>query len=311
MMETSLYAGEVVHQRFQPKPHRLAYRIFQVLLDLDRLDEDLKAVRLFSRNRFNLFGFYDRDHGPDQADRAGTLRDRMAAMLSDRQAFEDGDRIFLLAMPRVLGFVFNPISLYFVLAPDDQVRTVVYEVNNTFGDRHSYVMPVRHAGGKIRQHSDKRLHVSPFMETRGHSYDFDLVAPAETFILKIDLKNGDQRMLFAGFSAHRQNMTDSELWRLFLELPVMTLKVVAGIHWEALKIWLKGISLKPKPPTPKSGISLADATRDHHDETPSVDPQPAWRAGRRPGSLQHAQPVQRRNAQGRAGPADGARRRFR
>ncbi len=257
MMKTGLYAGEVVHQRFAPKPHRLSYRIFQVLLDLDRIDQDLAAMRLLSRNRFNLFGFYDRDHGPDQADRAGTLRDRMVAMLSDRGAWADGDRVFLMAMPRVLGFVFNPISLYFVVAPDGHVRTVVYEVNNTFGDRHSYVMPVHNDGRTIHQSSGKRLHVSPFMETRGHSYDFDLIAPAETFALKIDLKNGEHRMLFAGFTARREALADGALWRLFLMIPLMTLQVVLGIHWEALKIWLKGIGLKPKPPTPKSDISVA------------------------------------------------------
>jgi len=256
-METGLYSGEVVHQRFAPKQHRLAYHIFQVLLDLDHIDQDLKATRLLSRNRFNLFGFYDRDHGPDQGDTTGSLRDRVVAMLKARDAWADGDRVFLLTMPRVLGFVFNPISLYFVAAPDHHVRTVVYEVNNTFGDRHSYVMPVHDAGRTIHQHSGKRLHVSPFMETQGHSYDFDLIAPADTFALKIDLKKGDQRMLFAAFTARRRALTDKALWRLFLGLPLMTLKVVAGIHWEALKIALKGIGLKPKPPTPKSGISVA------------------------------------------------------
>jgi hypothetical protein len=258
-MRTGLYAGEVVHQRFAPKPHRLNYHIFQVLLDLDRVDEDLKRTRLLSRNRFNLFGFYDRDHGPDQADKTGSLRDRMVAMLKGRDAWAEGDRVFLLTMPRVLGFVFNPISLYFIVAPDNRVRTVVYEVNNTFGDRHSYVMPVEDRGRTIHQHSGKKLHVSPFMETKGHSYDFDLIAPAETFALKIDLKKGEQRMLFAGFTAQREALTDKALWCLFLGLPLMTLKVVAGIHWEALKIALKGIGLKPKPPTPKSGISVADA----------------------------------------------------
>ncbi len=256
-METGLYAGEVIHQRFASKPHRLAYHIFQVLLDLDHVGEDLKAVRLLSRNRFNLFGFYDRDHGPDQADKAGSLRDRVVAMLQARDAWLTGDRVFLLTMPRVLGFVFNPISLYFVVAPDGAVRTVVYEVNNTFGDRHSYVLAVHDAGRAIHQHSGKKLHVSPFMETRGLSYDFDLIAPDETFVLKIDLKSGDQKMLFAGFTARRKALTDKALWRLFLGLPLMTLKVVLGIHWEALQIWLKGIGLKPKPPTPKSGISVA------------------------------------------------------
>ncbi len=259
MMEAGLYSGEVVHQRFAPRPHRLSYHIFQVLFDLDHLD-DLKALRLLSRNRVNLFGFYDRDHGPDQADRDAPLRDRVAAMLGKKDLYIPGDRLFLLAMPRILGFVFNPISLYFVQTADGSLRAVVYEVNNTFGDRHSYVLPVEQPSGPIHQHSDKRLHVSPFMDIRDMVYDFDLIAPGKTFALKIDLTrmhNGTpQRMLFAGFTAVRQALTDKALLRLFCAMPLMTLKVVAGIHWEALQIWLKGISLKPKPPTPRSSVSI-------------------------------------------------------
>lgn len=258
-MITGLYSGEVVHQRFAPRQHRLRYRIFQVLLDLDRLDEDLRPLRWLSRNRFNLFSFYDRDHGPDQAERDGDLRDRMAAMLSMRGAYEPGDGLFLLTMPRVLGFVFNPICLYFVTRPDHSVRTVVYEVNNTFGDRHSYVMPAN--GRHVLRHSaDKRLHVSPFMDMRGMSYDFALTAPDERFKLDIKLRQAVDGamhdMLYAGFSAHRQPLDDATLWRKFWAMPLMTLKVVAGIHWEAVRIALKGIGLKPKPPTPRSSVSI-------------------------------------------------------
>ncbi|HVZ29544.1 MAG TPA: DUF1365 domain-containing protein [Asticcacaulis sp.] len=260
MKDTGAYTGEVVHQRFSPKAHRLSYRIFQVLLDLDRLDDDLAGIRFLSRNRFNLFGFYDRDHGPDQADTQTPLRDRMAAMLRTKGLYEDGDRLFLMAMPRVLGFVFNPISLYFVRRPNGDVRAVVYEVNNTFGDRHSYVLPVQSPAKRIRQHADKRLHVSPFMETRDMTYDFDLMAPDDVFVLNIRLRKIEARtstdMLFAGFTARHEPLTDAVLWRQFWALPLMTLKVVAGIHWEALKIALKGLGLKPKPPTEKSSVSV-------------------------------------------------------
>ena len=257
-MKSAIYEGEVVHQRFAPKPHRLSYHIFQVLLDLDRLDE-LKSLRLFSHNGFNLFGFHDRDHGPDQASsRTAPLKDRMAAMLAERNLWQAGDRIFLMAMPRILGFVFNPISLYFVQGADDAVKCVVYEVNNTFGDRHSYVLSVTNNDRRIRQHSDKRLHVSPFMDMN-MAYDFDLVAPDDRFILKIDLGkktgSGLERYLFAGFTAECKPLTDIALLRLFLVMPLMTLKVVLGIHWEALLIALKGIKLRPKPPTERSSIS--------------------------------------------------------
>ncbi len=255
-MQPGLYIGEVIHQRFAPRRHRLSYHIFQVLIDLDHVPQ----TRFLSHNRFNLFSFHDRDHGPDQGDRAGTLTDRMAAMLGEKGLYNDGDRIWLLTMPRVLGFVFNPISLYFLQGRDGPLKAVVYEVNNTFGDRHSYVLPVQTETRHIRQHSDKRLHVSPFMDTRDMAYDFDLTAPSETFALKIRLRHhapdGVRDMLFAGFTAKRTPISDAALWKLFWTMPLMTLKVVAGIHWEALQISLKGIRLRPKPPTEKSSVSF-------------------------------------------------------
>ncbi len=260
-LETSIYRGEVVHQRFAPKPHRLSYQIFQVLLDLDHLDSDLKRLNVFSHNRFNLFGFYDRDHGPDQAAaRTASLRDRMRALLTEHRLYHEGDRLFLLAMPRLLGFVFNPISLYFLQDPDGRMKAVVYEVNNTFGDRHSYVLPVHGNGKRIRQASEKHLHVSPFMDMN-MAYEFDLTAPEETFLLNIRLKQAQpdrsfKAMLFAGFTAKRQPMTDAALLWLFFAMPLMTLGVVIGIHWEALQLFLKGIRLRPKPETKKSGISI-------------------------------------------------------
>jgi DUF1365 family protein len=256
-IKSGIYAGDVVHQRFAPKPHRLKYSIFQVLLDLDHLDDDLKDLRSFSHNRFNLFGLYDRDHGPDQADTTSSLKTRMAAMLSDKGLYSPGDRIFLLAMPRILGFAFNPISLYFIQNTDDVLKAVVYQVNNTFGDRHSYVLPVRDDGRHIHQQATKRLHVSPFMDTRDMAYDFDLTAPEDRFALNIRLtKVSSEKMLFASFVAERRPLSDKTLLSLFAGMPLMTLKVVWGIYWEALLIWLKGMGLKPKPPTPKSSVSF-------------------------------------------------------
>jgi len=255
---SGIYDGMVVHQRFLPKRHRLSYRMFQILLDLDRIDAEITPLRLLSHNRFNLFSFNDQDHGPDQADRVLPLKDRVRALL--RTHGLEADRLFLLAMPRVLGFVFNPISVYFAYGRTHRMQAIIYEVNNTCGDRHSYVMPVTTKQGHIRQVTDKRLHVSPFMETGNMRYEFDLIPPAAAFALNIRLqrKQGEdaENMLFASFTAHRKDLTDTQLWRLFWMMPLMNLKVVAGLHWEAVKLLCKGIWLKPKPPTPRSGVSL-------------------------------------------------------
>ena len=259
-MQTGLYTGEVVHQRFAPKAHRLSYHIFEVLLDLDHLD-DLKLC-FFSRNHFNLFGFYDRDHGPDKAESHGaSLRERMTTLLRANGLYEAGDRLFLMAMPRVLGFVFNPISLYFAQGRDGVMKAIIYEVNNTFGDRHSYVMPVLGADRRIRQNSEKKLHVSPFM-AMDMAYEFDLVAPEETFALKIQVRQPQddrslKQMLFAGFAAKYEPLRDTSLLRLFFTMPLMTLGVVVGIHWEALILYAKGMRLKPKPPTERSSVSVS------------------------------------------------------
>ena len=163
-LQAGIYTGEVIHQRFVPKAHRLSYRIFQTLIDLDHPEETF----FFSHNRSNLFSFHDRDHGPDKAQaRTAPLHDRMVKLLSEHGLYARSDRLFLMAMPRVLGFVFNPISLYFLQSADGVMKAVVYEVNNTFGDRHSYVLPVRQSGKRIRQASEKRLHVSPFLPLEG------------------------------------------------------------------------------------------------------------------------------------------------
>ncbi len=258
-LRSGIYDGAVMHQRFRPKTHCLSYRMFQVLLDLDALDTDLMLLRLMSHNRFNLFSFNDRDHGPDQADHTSSLKDRVRTLLHTHGL--EAERLFLLTMPRVLGFVFNPISVYFACGAAGRVKAVIYEVNNTFGDRHSYVMPVAAEQGYVRQVADKRLHVSPFMETSDMRYTFDLIPPADAFALNIRLqrKCGEEveDMMFASFTARRKNLTDAQLWRLFVTMPLLTLKVVAGIHWEAVRLLFKGIWLKPKPPTPRSGVSVS------------------------------------------------------
>jgi uncharacterized protein len=243
-LQASLYEGVVFHKRFAPKVHALKYKLFQVLIDLDAEGLGLKPLRSLSLNRFNLMSFYEHDHGPDQATaKTASLKSRISSALREHQLYQDGDRLFLLTMPRVLGFVFNPICLYFIQKSDGNLRSIVYEVNNTFGDRHSYMLRVENQGAKIHQSHDKRLYVSPFMDMGMH-YDFDLNMPRERFTLLIRLSQDDKLMLTAGFVAERKPLNDAQLLKHFFALPLMTLGVVAGIHWEALQLWLKGVGFR-------------------------------------------------------------------
>ncbi|MFT3997171.1 MAG: DUF1365 domain-containing protein, partial [Asticcacaulis sp.] len=236
--------------------------VFQILFDLDHLEETLKPLKTLGLNRFNLLGFDERDHGPVKGDACGPLRERIIAFLRPQGLYEATDRLFLLAMPRVLGFVFNPISLYFVEKADQSLRAVVYQVNNTFGDRHCYVLPVHnptHDTGRVHQAAGKRLHVSPFMDM-DMAYRFDLTPPEERFALRILLEQvgpqGHTKMLTASFIARREPLSDAVLMRYFLSMPLMTLKVVWGIHWEALKLWLKGVKYRPGPKEAPTAFSI-------------------------------------------------------
>lgn len=253
-----------MHHRFAPKVHHLEYSIFQILFDLDQLADSLKPLRPISLNRFNLLSFHERDHGPDKADSGAPLKERLVALLAPLQLYAPADRLFLLTMPRVLGFGFNPISLYFVEKPDGDLRAVVYEVNNTFGDRHSYVLPVLNSG-TIRQTADKRLHVSPFMDM-DMAYRFDLIPPEAMFSLRIRLDQidpeGRRKMLVAAFNARRKALSNEELIRAFLSVPLLTLKVVWGIHYEALKLWLKGVKYRPGPKQKPAIFSVGPSSGD-------------------------------------------------
>jgi len=258
LLTSGLFIGRVFHKRLAPKTHVLNYKIFHILFDLDHLSETLQTTKLLSLNRFNLLSFYESDHGPDQQTaHIGTLKQRLIDILSAKALYQPTDRLFLMTMPRLFGFVFNPISLYFVQKNDGELRAVIYEVNNTFGDRYSYVLDVpdtTKGATYILQSHDKRLHVSPFMDM-DMGYDFKLNLPLDRFCLLIDLKKHDQLIMSAGFDARREALTDKALWRQLINLPFMTLGVVLAIHKEALFIWLKGIKLRPKPATLKSSVN--------------------------------------------------------
>jgi DUF1365 family protein len=260
-----LFRGRTTHTRFGAVEHNLAYDIFQVLMDVDAIDATLANVSWMKHNRFGALAFYDRDHG----DRSGApLRPWVEARLAEANIDIDGGPIRLLTFPRVLGFVFNPISVFFTYAKNGNLAGVIYEVNNTFGETHSYVAPASNEA--IEHHSaEKVLHVSPFFDVSGR-YAFTLRAPSDTISLVIDKYKGEFRDHVAALKARRMPFTNAALAKAFFTIPLLTLKVVAAIHFEALKLFFKGARYhdKPTPPPPSSiatNQSLKIRTPASHD----------------------------------------------
>ena len=252
-LSSALYRGNVMHRRLRPKRHRLAYRLAMVLLDLDELDALDQRLRLFSLKRFNLFSFNPRDHGDGSA---MPLRDQVARQLERAGIAADGLKVSLLTMPRMLGFAFNPISLYFCADPDGRLVAMLYEVNNTFGQRHTYLLEVAQSQGElVRQEAPKRLHVSPFMAMDQH-YSFRLLCPAERLALGITSRDASGPLLSAVMDLKRSPLTDAALLRTFAAMPLMTLKVAAAIGWEAFKLWLKRVPVHRLPAPPAEAETI-------------------------------------------------------
>ncbi|MDQ2859345.1 MAG: DUF1365 domain-containing protein [Pseudomonadota bacterium] len=251
---SGFYAGVVTHQRLRPKAHHLRYSMFQMLFDLDELPRLAGALGLFSHNRFNLFSFFDRDHGDG---RAGPLRAYVEETLAEAGIDLGGGRIALLCMPRLFGHVFNPLSIYYCHRADGSLAAMLYEVNNTFGERHSYLIAAPPSGpGPIRQSCPKAFHVSPFMDM-AMTYDFAVTTPAESLTTTVNASDAAGALVIvAAFSGRRRELTDRVLFRALFAYPLLTLKVVAAIHLEAMKLILKGVRLRPRPPAPAHAVSV-------------------------------------------------------
>lgn len=244
--------GRTTHVRFVPFERRFSYRLAQVMIDIDRVAETARRLRLFSYNRFNLFAFHDRDHG----DRSGApLRPWAERMLAQAGVTLDGGRIDLLCFPRMLGFVFNPISLFFGYRRDGRLAGIIYEVNNTFGETHAYVAAVDDAPAHAHA-TRKLLHVSPLFPVAG-DYHFQVHTPGDHTRLVVENVVDGARAHLATLVTSARPLTDGWLTRVFLTMPLMTLQVVVAIHWQALKLFLRGARYHSRPPRPDTAATLA------------------------------------------------------
>jgi len=239
-----IYFTKVMHRRLFPVQYRFTYRVFSLLLDLDALDQTPSLLRI--RKGLGLFRFTPKDHGPRDG---SPLRPWADQLLREQGITLEGGRIRLLCMPRVLGYGFNPLSLWYCEHADGQLRAVLAEVSNTFGDSHFYLLA---NGGKpltwpVRDTASKCFYVSPLMAVAGE-YRFRLAKPDESIGVFIRQFHQDGRLeLVATQSGNGEPLTNGALWRAFLRTPLMSFKVMAAIHWQALKIWLRGARYVPKP----------------------------------------------------------------
>lgn len=245
-----LYRGRTTHVRYRPYRRGFAYGLYQLFLDVDRVGDACAAAPLLTYNRAGPFSFYDRDHG----DRSGRpLRPWAEAAMAQAGVRLDGGRIWLLTFPRVFGYVFNPLSVFFGYGPGGDLRGVLYEVNNTFGETHTYVANLPGAGAHA---VEKRLHVSPFFDVRGR-HRFRLRPPGERFSLVIENDVEGEREHLASLVGWREPLTNMRLIAAALREPLLTFKVISAIHWEALWIWRRGARYRRKPTPPAQRLSFA------------------------------------------------------
>lgn len=264
-LTSALYKGVVMHHRFTPKRHRFVYRVFSICLNLDELDNLHKRTRLFSVNRFNLFSFHEKDHGEGN----GSLRKQITQLLTDRGCQTATAHIKLLCYPRVLGYTFNPLSVYFCYNADGLLEVILYEVSNTFGQRHTYLLPANLDNtGHVRHKCDKKMYVSPFMPM-DTDYSFRIQPPGHR--VAVNIRQSDhitgKAILNATFGGKRSELSDKGLLKAFLAYPLMTVKVITAIHWEALRLWRKKVKIQPRAAGNKYSVSWQDENGEFHHES--------------------------------------------
>jgi len=238
---SALYEGWVMHRRITPRHHRFKYRVFAMLLDLDELPGLDRRLSLFAYNRGGLFSFQDRDHGDGRP--VNVWLDDLLA----KAGISAGGRRRVLCYPRIMGYVFNPLSVWFCDDERGALKAIIYEVHNTYDERHAYVLPAGSDEKLVRHGCPKQFYVSPFL-SRDCRYHFRIRPPGADIAVAIHEEEAGRPILNASFAGARKALTDGALSRMLLRYPLMTLKVMVAIHYEAVRLMLKGVRRHPHAP---------------------------------------------------------------
>ena len=246
-----IYAGSVVHRRQRPVMHHFKCAVLSIFTDVEGLAGHAKRLKLFSHNRFNMFSLHDRDFG-DRND----LRAHLERIAANTVGPDVAKRFLMLCYPRVIGYAFNPLTFYFGLDERGRTALVIYEISNTFGERHTYATAEGlQTDGAMRHSFAKAFHVSPFSTVAGR-YTFRKKLPDRTAAVGIRLADADGLLLAAHFAGTHEPLTDRTLLRRFLITAFLTQKVWLGIRWEALRLWLKRLPVHRKPQSPSHTVSV-------------------------------------------------------
>ena len=252
MINSSIYNGTVIHKRFKPKKHFFKYKVFSLFLDLSELKELHNNLNFFSLNKFNLISFYEKDHGERDG---SSLLDWVKNNLRSNSISTDNIKVKLLCYPRILGYVFNPLSIFFVYDNDENLISILYEVKNTFGEQHTYVFKIEGENKLIQNNCSKKFHVSPFIEM-DCNYFFRILNPGDKLSVIIDQYDQEGKILFASQDGVRSDLTNKNLMNSYLKHPLMTFKIISAIHFEAFKLWIKGIKFVKKKLKIKNNITV-------------------------------------------------------
>ena len=251
-MNSCIYNGEVTHTRFKPVRHFLKYKTFSLLIDLDEINLLDKSIGIFSHNKFNIFSFYDKDHGDRDG---GNLKDWVISNLKKFQIKENITNIKVLCYPRILGYVFNPLSIFYCYEKDKLVA-IFYEVKNTFNEQHTYIFKIKN-NEEIIQKCRKKFYVSPFMDMETF-YNFKLINPNDKLSVFIKQTDADGTILTATQTGDKKEFSFKQLAINFLKYPLMTIKIISSIHYEALLLWKKGAIYRKRDVKLKNNLSFEE-----------------------------------------------------
>ena len=247
-----IYTGTVIHKRFKPKLHTFNYNVFSLLIDLSEIDLLQKTLKIFSYNKFNIISFFNKDHG---ARDGSSLKHWVIDNLKKNNIESDNIQIKLLCYPRIFGYVFNPLSVFYVYDKNSDLISILYEVKNTFGEQHTYIFKTKKEQNLIQHVSKKKFHVSPFIQMNC-VYFFRLLKPGNKISVIIDVQDPLGKILYASQDGFKSELNNNNLIKSYLKHPLMTFKIIIAIHFEAFKLWTKGIKFIKKKIKIKNNITI-------------------------------------------------------